>query len=108
MAQRKLFRKAEEKLFKKHGCQDGKGGDAIVVARLFHPCSSHTWYITECDEQDYLFGFTVGEEMEWGTIGTREQMENVTVRGLKIERDNWFTPCTLKEALEKDGKKYPY
>lgn len=109
MAQRKLIRKEELDLFKKYGRQDGQGGDAIVVARLFHPYSNWTWYLTEYDSAyDEIFGFTVGLEMEWGTIGTLEYLRSIRIHGMKLERDTNFRPCTLNEALEADGKKYPY
>ena len=109
MAQQKLLRKVELDLFKKHGCQDGKGGDALVIARLFHPISSYTWYVTEYDsETGYLFGFVVGHEMEWGTIASLHEMSNMVVHGLEVERDAWFTPKPLREALKDDRRVYPY
>lgn len=32
------------------GSQDGKRGEALVLARFFTPASAYTWYMLEYDE----------------------------------------------------------
>ena len=37
--------------------EDKAFDDVIVVAKLFHPYGAGTWYVTEFDGEDTLFGF---------------------------------------------------
>ena len=53
--------------------QDGKGHDAMVIAKFFNPYGRGPWdtlYITEFDGEDTLFGYcisNVGDAFdEWG------------------------------------------
>ena len=45
----KLITKALEKTFAKYPLysQDGKGNDAVAIAKFFLPGSGFTWYVTE-------------------------------------------------------------
>ena len=47
----KLITKALEKTFAKYPMfsQDGKGNDAVVIAKFFLPGSGFTWYVTEAE-----------------------------------------------------------
>ena len=82
----------------KIGSQDGKGYDAIAQVKLFHPASSWTWYITEYDGEDMLYGLVDGHEKELGYISLQE-MEATVVRGLKVERDLYWKPRPLSECI---------
>ena len=45
--------------------QDGKKGDAVVVAKYFFPATALAWYVTEGrrEDNDYLFfGLVVGTD----------------------------------------------
>jgi N12 class adenine-specific DNA methylase len=75
--------------------------DNHVYAKLFHPMSSWTMFITEAEavndengklEDVHLYGYvhTDGIGDEWGTSSLRE-IESTVVRGLKTERDKYFT-----------------
>lgn len=74
--------------------------DVIVVAKLFHPYGAGTWYITEFDGEDTLFGYTalgMGGD-EWGYTSLAELTAlRATLFGKDlgcqaIERDAHFRP----------------
>lgn len=88
------------------GAQDGKGGKAIVYAKLFTPSSCWTWHILEGQpvlsesgaEIDFeCFGLVYGHEKELGYFLLGELEEVRGPMGLPIERDLYFTPKTLAE-----------
>jgi hypothetical protein len=57
--------KTLERRFAELSSQDGRGFDAIVPARYFHPLSNWTWYPTEYDSGDRIFlGYVCGFEDE--------------------------------------------
>lgn len=92
----KLITKALEKTFAKYPLysQDGKGNDAVVIAKFFLPGSGFTWYVTEVEKQpngDYMFfGYVEGIDSELGYF-TLSQLQNVRGRfGLRVERDMYF------------------
>lgn len=92
------------------GNQDGKGGQAVVVAKFFHPSSSYTYFATEYIPEDRcFFGWVEGmDEREWGYTSLAE-MEALKVRGVGIERDLSFTAAPIAEVLPKEGfEPYPY
>jgi hypothetical protein len=56
----KLMTQRLEKTLKSYpiGSQEGKGMDALVIAKYFNPCGVGTWLITEGEKQedgDWLF-----------------------------------------------------
>jgi hypothetical protein len=72
--------------------------DVLVVAKLFHPYGAGTWYVTEFDGEDTLFGFVelgMGGD-EWGYFSLAELTElRACIGGRKmpfqaIERDSRF------------------
>ena len=84
--------------------QDGKGLNAIAFVKFFTPDSNWTWYITEFDGKDTFFGLVDGFEKELGYFSLSE-LQNVTgPLGLKIERDLYFKPITLKRLMNGDPK----
>ncbi len=99
----KLITKAIEKQLAKYPIysQDGKGNEARVVCKFFNPCGSHTWYILEGEKigNDYRF-YTLFESRngrEYGYVMLSE-LESIRLPfGLRIERDMYFTPCTVRE-----------
>jgi len=69
--------------------------DPTVWMKLFTPWTSWTWYITEGEDRDgdyLMFGYTIGQEREWGYISLNELSSVTGPYGLKIERDIHFTP----------------
>lgn len=107
----KLITKALEKTFAKYPLysQDGKGNDAVVIAKFFLPGSGFTWYVTEAEKQkngDYMFfGYVEGLDSELGYF-TLSQLQNVRGRfGLRVERDMYFnngktTLAQVKREIE--------
>lgn len=92
----KLITKALENLFNKYTLysQEGKGSNAVVLAKYFMPGSAWTWYVTEAEKQadgDYLFfGYVDGLDGEFGYF-TLSQLSELRGRfGLKVERDLYF------------------
>ena len=92
--------KALEKTIPALYSQDGKGNDAIVYAHWFSPYTNWDWYCTEYDpETGECFGLVKGLYTELG-YWTVAQLEEVNEKkGFPlIERDLWWTPCTLGEV----------
>ena len=93
----KLLTKANLKALPAIGSTDGQGSDAIAQVKFFHPASSWTWYATEFNpETGEFFGLIEGFEKELGYFHLSE-LESVMVRGLRVERDMYFTPTALKD-----------
>jgi hypothetical protein len=69
--------------------------DPIVWVKLFTPWTSWTWYVTEFDGDDTLFGWVDGEFPEMGYTSLSEIQEVTGPFGLKVERDLHFRPCRL-------------
>lgn len=79
--------------------QDGKGKEAQCVAKFFFPAGAWTWYILEGDiDNDYYYGVVINGhgEGEYAYISINE-LQNLRVRGLGVERDICFHPCKLKD-----------
>ena len=76
----------------------------IVHTKLFTPCSSWTWLITEYDPADNLaFGYcydaSYPDGAELGYVSITE-LESLRLRGIPaVERDLWFEPKPLSEAI---------
>ena len=76
-------------------------GDKIAYARYFFPMGAYTAYLLEYDPKTHIgFGaVTMGYGWELGNMSL-DEMEEVKVRGLGIERDLYFTPKKLHEIAE--------
>ncbi len=90
----KLLTKEIEKKLPKLYSQEHEKNPKIIV-KFFHPLSSYTWYVTEGERQEdregdmLFFGLVDGHEKELGYF-TLKQLEEISVRGLGVERDKWF------------------
>ena len=74
--------------------------DPIVWFKFFHPRSSWTWYLTEYDPGDRLaFGLVAGHETEIGYFSI-EELESLEVGGLKIEREIWTRPVSIRSLSD--------
>lgn len=98
--------------------QDGKQGDAKVIARLFTPYSNYTWYILELNaETGEAFGYVVGPEPEYGYICTNELQQcrqkvrffGKIIEMQAVERDVTIKPCqeTLESLLKQHNEPLP-
>lgn len=86
----------------------GLGEDAIAHVKFFSPFGRGTWYFTEFDGEDTLFGYCVsplGPDCdEWGYSSLNEIAE-ATVFGSvpAIERDCYWRTRTVREAIKSNG-----
>lgn len=85
--------------------QDGLGLDSVAHVKIFDPCGRFTFFVTEFDGEDILFGYTVsplGADCDEFGYGSLSELQAVKGRfGIGLERDRYFTPCTIREALSK-------
>lgn len=92
--------------------QDGKGGEAVAVMRLFITGTAATFYIIEGQpngeyegrENWDLFGVSnmeQGEGFRYDYFSLAE-LEGLNLRDglIHVERDRWFTPKPLREIAE--------
>ncbi len=106
----KLITKKIEKELEKYPLysQDNKGGDAICSAKFFYPGGAWTWYITEAYlKTGELFGVTINGsgDGEYGYLSLNE-LQNLKVNGLGVERDITFEPTALKNINDPYLKKF--
>ena len=88
------------------GSTDGTGDpfENVAEVKLFCPFGRMTFYVTEFDGEDQLFGYMVsplGEDCdEWG-YSSLSELANTTVYGgvPAIERDKGWPPRTVAKAL---------
>src|SRR5688572_12507093 len=78
-----------------------KGLEAEALVKFFTPDSSWTWYASEFDGEDILFGLVSGLEVELGYFSLSELEEVRGPMGLPIERDLHYEDKTLRELIEK-------
>jgi hypothetical protein len=100
----RLLTKEITNKFQRTGSQEGKGNEAVVIAKFFDPCGSWTWYATEYDGDDTFFGLVDGFELEWGYFSLHEL---ATVRGrlgLCMERDMHFGHPMIKDVRGLKGR----
>lgn len=71
--------------------------DKICVVKFFHPMCQWTWYATEFGPKTGIFfGWVDGDFPEWGNFSLQE-MEDLKVGGLGMERDLYFTPKPMHQ-----------
>lgn len=117
----KLITQEVQKLAKKYPLysQDSKGDEAIVWLKFFDPCGRYTYFVTEMEINEIVsqgnqqhiegtvFGYVIsplGPDCDELGYGDLQEMTTVKNRmGLGIERDMYFSPCTMGEI--KRGEK---
>lgn len=79
-----------------------KVADPIARVKFFNPTGAGTWFGTEFDGEDLFFGWAVLVPGcgELGYFSLAELAEFKGRFGLGIERDLYFTPCPLSEAIK--------
>ena len=120
----KLLTKELERQFQKIGRQE-ETSNPIVVAKFFCPVGAATWWATEYDPEDRIFfGYVTGLAYdEWGSFSL-DELEQTRLRvpihminantgkqdilkiPVGIERDMYWTPKPIKEALKEAGIPY--
>jgi hypothetical protein len=76
------------------------GLDAFAPVKYFTPDSNWTWYPSEFDGDDLLFGLVIGFEIELGYFSLRELQQVRGPFGLPIERDLHYKPNSLRELRD--------
>jgi len=74
-----------------------KEKDPKVWVKFFTPWSNWTWYATEFDGNDTLFGWVCGHECEFGYFSLSGLQSVKGPFGLTVERDMYFRPQPLSE-----------
>jgi len=78
--------------------------DPLVFIKYFHIFSSWSWYVCAYDpEREVFTGLVDGFEVEWGDFSL-EEMQEIEVMGLNIERDLHFQKIRLSNLKEKIKK----
>ena len=80
--------------------QEAQGLQAEAVVKFFSPDSQWTWYATEFDGVDTLYGLVVGEEIELGYFSLAELESLRGPLNLPVERDLYFEPTTLQDLKQ--------
>ena len=100
----KLITPEFEELFKDYPLYSQEDvEDPLVIAKLFDPCGSATWFLTEYNSKDQIaFGYVVGlVEDEWGYISLIELESIERPFGLTIERDLYFQQKPFSQCVQK-------
>lgn len=102
----KLMTKAIAAELPEIGSTDGQGFEATVGVKFFSPYGRYTFYVTEFDGADTLYGYCVsplGEDCdEWGYASLSELAGTSVFGGVPaIERDMGFGGVTVGEAIGK-------
>lgn len=101
----KMLTKEIEKRLPKLYEQDGKGFDAIVNVKFFDPYGGSVWFVTEYDPEERLcYGWVcLNGDLQCAEFGyiSLDELESVKKFGKpRIERDLYFKPVTLRQALK--------
>ena len=109
----KLITEEFEALFKEFPLYSQENeSDPQVIAKLFDPCGSATWYLTEYDEKEKIaFPYVTGLQVdEWGYTSLVELESTTLFRslesiegplGIGIEQDLYFVQKRLSEFVKK-------
>ena len=96
-----LPKSIEKQLPKLYSTEGELIGDKVAYAHYFFPMGAYTAYLLEYDPKERIgFGaVTMGYEWELGIISL-DEMAEVNIHGLGIERDLYFKPKKLHEIAE--------
>ena len=82
--------------------ENKKPSEVKVPLKLFNPCGAGTWYITEFNGEDLMFGFcNLGDDQcaELGYVSLSELKSLRLPFGMSIERDMYWNPDTTLEQV---------
>ena len=99
----KLITEEFETLFKNYPLySQEKESDPLVICKLFDPCGSATWFLTEYDVKEKIaFSYVTGLAAdEWGYTSLIELESIERPFGLTIERDLYFVQKRISEFLK--------
>lgn len=96
----KLMTKAiKEQLPLLYEHEDKEAKEIPVIVKYFNPTGIGTWYITEWDNRDVMFGLCCLHEAELGYVSLAELKKLDGGFGLGIERDLHYKG-TLQDAMD--------
>jgi hypothetical protein len=101
----KLITEEFEELFKDYPLYSQENEeDPLVVAKLFDPCGSASWWITEYDPIEKIaFCYVTGlVQDEWGYTSLIELESIERPFGLTIEQDLYFQQKRVSECVSKN------
>jgi hypothetical protein len=102
----KLITEEFEELFKDYPLySQEKSKDPLVIAKLFDPTGSATWYLTEyCPERKLAFGYVKGLCEGGDELGyiSMEELESLEQHGIIIERDIYFQSKNLSQIVNRN------
>ena len=76
------------------------------VVKLFNPVGWGTWYLSELDpDTNIAWGVCSITNAEYGSVSIDEIEETTLAMGLKIERDKFWKPRSLRECLDIEKEK---
>ncbi len=82
------------------GENEEQGLEAPALVKYFTPDGAWTWYGSEFDGDDVLFGLVVGLEIEFGYFSLSELAQVRGPLGLPVERDLYHEARSLRELQE--------
>jgi hypothetical protein len=95
-----------EQIPKMYSQEHVKMQEKTVHAKFFFPAADWTWFVTEGEPEgdDFVFfGFVKGFEEEWGYL-TLNELQNINVKGLGVERDLHFKPGQFRDVIARFRK----
>ena len=102
-----LLTKVDRRRLPKLGVTDGHGMNAIAYVKIFSPVGRYTFFVTEFDGDDTLYGYVLSpmtpDYDEWGYVSLKELETTIVWSSLGMERDYHFKPKPMKEALKQQG-----
>ena len=93
-----MTKELTKKMPKLYETENVETKDQMLMVKFFHAFGGMTWYATEYDaDKQLFFGYVAnGSCSEWGYFSLK-QLEEVSVRGLGIERDRYFDPIKFSQ-----------
>jgi hypothetical protein len=84
--------------------QDGLAEEAIAHVKLFATGGRFSYFVTEFDGDDRLFGYCIsplGRDCDEFGYQSLSELQNLRVGMVVIERDLSFRPCPIAEAVDR-------
>ena len=80
---------------------NSKKKKSIAYVKIFNPYGLGTWWLSELDDDNRIYGIAEIHEKEYGYFSLDELKEIKSPPfGLGIERDKWFKPTPLNEIKQ--------
>lgn len=81
-----------------YASEDTKLENKMIYAKFF--IHNWTWWILEYSKEDRLFfAYVQGQYDELGYVSL-DELEELNINGLRVERDKYFTPKRYKDIEE--------